>query len=217
MLNITTLAVGAVSTNCYIVSDPQTREAAVVDPGDSAKLILGRIQADNLSVRTIFLTHGHFDHILALDEVRRATGAKAVIHEADAAYLRERALSGPFRGVSPPVTEADVLTREGETFPLGAFTFEVLHTPGHTPGSICLRVAAPGGGKNGVLFTGDTLFEDDCGRCDLPGGDYGAMLASLRRLAALDGDYVVFPGHDVSTTLSREREKNVNMKEAAGF
>lgn len=214
MLNITTLVVGAVSTNCYIVSDAETREAAVIDPGDGAGRILERAQKDGLTVRTIFLTHGHFDHILALEEVRRATGARVVIHEADAGYLQDKSLSAPFRGISSPVTEADVLTRNGDTFPLGSYTVEVLHTPGHTPGSICLRVATPGGEKDGVLFTGDTLFEDDCGRCDLPGGDYSVMLLSLRRLAVLEGDFFVYPGHDVSTTLSRERENNTNMREA---
>lgn len=216
MLNITTLVVGAVSTNCYIVNDTETREAVIIDPGDNAKQILERVRADSLAVRTIFLTHGHFDHILALEEARRATGAKVVIHEADAAFLRDKSLSGPFRGISPPVTEADILTRGGEVSPLGGCVFEILHTPGHTPGSICLRVKTPGGEKDGVLFTGDTLFEDDCGRCDLPGGDYGAMLSSLRRLAELEGDYFVYPGHDVPTTLSRERRLNRNMREATG-
>ncbi|MDR0293788.1 MAG: MBL fold metallo-hydrolase [Oscillospiraceae bacterium] len=214
MFSVDSLVVGVVSTNCYIAADTETREAAVIDPGDKAGLILGRVREKGLTLRYIFLTHGHFDHTLALEEVRRATGAKAVIHEADAVYLRDAGLSGPFGRAKAITAEADVLTRHGETFPLGAYTFEVLHTPGHTPGSICLRVPAPEGGTAGVLFTGDTLFEDDCGRCDLPGGDYAAMLASLRLLASLEGDYTVYPGHDVATTLSRERKRNVNMREA---
>lgn len=217
MLNITSLTVGVVSTNCYIAVDTSTREAAIIDPGDKAEAILERIRAEGCAVRYIFLTHGHFDHILALEEVRGATGAKCVIHEADASFLREPGLSSPFGRVMVKTATADILARDGETFPLGAYAFEVLHTPGHTPGSMCLRVLTPDGecgGMAGVLFTGDTLFEDDCGRCDLPGGDYGAMLASLRRLAALEGDYDVYPGHDISTTLSRERERNVNMLEA---
>ncbi|MCL2003988.1 MAG: MBL fold metallo-hydrolase [Oscillospiraceae bacterium] len=188
MLNVQTFVVGMVSTNCYIVCDAETRAAAVIDPGDRAEVILSLIREKALTVDYIFLTHGHFDHVLALDEVRRATGAKSVVH----------GLEG---------VEADILIRGGETFPLGGHTVEALHTPGHTPGSVCYRV-------KDILFTGDTLFEDDCGRCDLPGGDYGVMLESLRRLAALDGDYTVYPGHDVSTTLSRERAHNVNMREA---
>ncbi|MDR1693307.1 MAG: MBL fold metallo-hydrolase [Oscillospiraceae bacterium] len=213
MLQIETLVVGAVSTNCYLVSDGETLDAAIVDPGGGAERILSRIRANGLNVRYVFLTHGHFDHILALEEVR--PGAAVVIHEKDAAYLRDRSLSAPFRGLSAPVTDADILARDGDAFRLGRYTVEVLHTPGHTPGSVCLRIPEAGGGREGVLFTGDTLFEDDCGRCDLPGGDYAAMLRSLRRLAALPGDYAVYPGHDVATTLQRERERNANMLEAA--
>ncbi|MCL2030394.1 MAG: MBL fold metallo-hydrolase [Oscillospiraceae bacterium] len=214
MLSISSLTLGIVATNCYIVTDTDAGETALIDPGDRAGAILERVRADRLEVRYIFLTHGHFDHILAMEEVRRATGAACVIHEADAAYLSDPALSSPFGRTGAQSAKADILTREGEAFALGAYRFEVLHTPGHTPGSVCLRVMTPGGERDGALFTGDTLFEDDCGRCDLPGGDYGAMLASLRRLAALEGDYAVYPGHDVSTTLSREREGNVNMREA---
>jgi glyoxylase-like metal-dependent hydrolase (beta-lactamase superfamily II) len=188
MLNVQTVVVGMVSTNCYIVSDPETLEAVIIDPGDRADRILHFVRKNNLTVRYIFLTHGHFDHVLALEDVRRETGAKAVVHEAEPA-------------------DADVLARHGDTFPLGGYTFELLHTPGHTPGSGCYRVS-------NLLFTGDTLFEDDCGRCDLPGGNYEKMLESLRFLASLEGDYTVYPGHDVSTTLSRERTHNRNMLEA---
>jgi glyoxylase-like metal-dependent hydrolase (beta-lactamase superfamily II) len=188
MLSVQTLVVGRVSTNCYIVHDPETREAAVIDPGDRAEAILEAVRENGLNVRCIFLTHGHFDHVLALEKVRSVTGAKAVAHQAD--------------GV-----KADILAQDGEFFPLGGYAFEVLHTPGHTPGCICLRI-------ENLLFTGDTLFEDDCGRCDLPRGDYRVMLKSLRRLAELEGDYKVYPGHDVSTTLSRERECNASMREA---
>jgi glyoxylase-like metal-dependent hydrolase (beta-lactamase superfamily II) len=214
MLKVFTLVVGIVSTNCCVAIDTDSREAAVIDPGDRAQAILERVRDEKLDVRYIFLTHGHFDHILAMEEVRRETGAKCVVHEADAPYLSDPSLSSPFGRVGLETSAADILTRDGETFPLGRYTFEVLHTPGHTPGSICLRVMTPDGKRGGILFTGDTLFEDDCGRCDLPGGDYAAMLASLRRLAALEGDYDVYPGHDVSTTLARERERNVNMREA---
>jgi glyoxylase-like metal-dependent hydrolase (beta-lactamase superfamily II) len=188
MLKVQILVVGMVSTNCYIVYDTETREAAVIDPGDRAGVILEAVKGNDLTVRYIFLTHGHFDHVLALEEVRGATGAKAVAHEDE--------------GV-----KADILTHDGETFLLGGTAVDVLHTPGHTPGSVCYRV-------KDLLFTGDTLFEDDCGRCDLPGGDYSLMLKSLRRLAELEGDYKVYPGHDVSTALSREREHNRNMREA---
>jgi glyoxylase-like metal-dependent hydrolase (beta-lactamase superfamily II) len=203
---IHTIITGVVSTNCYIVSDPQTGEAAVIDPGDGADKILAYLRRNSLTARYIFLTHGHFDHMLAMEAVRKETGAPSVIHKADADYLRNPALSSPF-GIRTSPSEPDIQTSHGDTYPLGGQTIEVLHTPGHTPGSICLR-------SGNSLFTGDTLFEDDCGRCDLPGGDYGVMLNSLRFLASLEGDYTVYPGHDVSTTLSRERAHNINMREA---
>jgi glyoxylase-like metal-dependent hydrolase (beta-lactamase superfamily II) len=206
MLKVQTLVVGMVSTNCYIVYDPEAREAAVVDPGDKADAIIDAVRGNALTVKYVLLTHGHFDHVLALDGVRGAFGAKAVIHEADADYLRDPDLSGRF-GRLRASTDADILVRGGETFSLGRYAIEVLHTPGHTPGSVCYRA-------NGLLFTGDTLFEGDCGRCDFPGGDYGEMLKSLRCLAELEGDCTVYPGHDVSTTLSRERKHNANMLQA---
>ena len=188
MLSVQTVIVGRLHTNCYIVTDQETKEAVIIDPGGNAGDILNAVHGEGLTVRHILLTHGHFDHVLALEEVSRATGAKVVAHQAEE-------------------LEADLFVKNGDVLPLGAAVFEVLHTPGHTPGSVCYRIET-------LLFTGDTLFEGDCGRCDLPGGDYDAMLGSLRLLASLDGDYTVYPGHDVSTTLSRERGHNRNMLEA---
>ena len=201
-----TIIVGIVSTNCYIVSDPETREAIVIDPGDGADEILAYLTQEKLTVKYIFLTHGHFDHILAMEEVRKQTRAPAVIHKDDAEFLRNPRLSSPFGARSAPA-EPDIETSHGDTFHVGVQTIEVLHTPGHTPGGICLKIGS-------LLFTGDTLFEGDCGRCDLPGGDYKTMLRSLRFLASLEGDFTVYPGHDVSTTLDRERTYNANMREA---
>jgi glyoxylase-like metal-dependent hydrolase (beta-lactamase superfamily II) len=208
MLNIHTIVAGVVSTNCYIVSVPETKEAAVIDPGDSADKILSYLRENNLTARYIFLTHGHFDHLLAMEEIRKQTAAPVIIHQADTEHLRNPGLSSPM-GMRTSPSEPDIQASHGDTFPLGGQTIEVLHTPGHTPGSICLRIGRE-------LFTGDTLFEDDCGRCDLPGGDYSLMLKSLRFLASLEGDFRVYPGHDVSTTLDREREHNLNMREALG-
>jgi glyoxylase-like metal-dependent hydrolase (beta-lactamase superfamily II) len=190
MLKLKTLVVGMISTNCYIVYDTETLQAAVVDPGAGSASIIQALRDENLSLEYIFLTHGHFDHVTALDKLRAACGGRTVAHEKEDVKVGDL-----------------TLTRDGEVFMMGDHSFEVLHTPGHTEGSICLRV-------KDMLFTGDTLFEDDCGRCDLPGGDYGAMLRSLRRLAGLEGDFKVYPGHDVSTTLSRERTHNKNMLEA---
>lgn len=206
------ITVGRVMTNCYIVSDVNTRDAVVIDPGDDAEGILKLINSQGLRVKYIFLTHGHFDHVLAVDKVREATGAKCVIHEKDAALMTNPPRAVAFGAAPKP---ADILVRGGEEFEAGALRFKWMHTPGHTPGSCC--VICGGAMRQNAIYTGDTLFEDDCGRCDLPGGDYPAMLDSLRALAALEGDYRVFPGHDVPTTLDRERRHNVNMREALGL
>jgi glyoxylase-like metal-dependent hydrolase (beta-lactamase superfamily II) len=206
-MHIETLVVGYVKTNCYIVYD-DSGNAVVIDPGENARAILDFLDRNSLKLRYIFLTHGHFDHILAVPDLKDATGAKVVISEADAACLQypEKSLAGYFRKKHRPVTP-DMLANDGDTFEAGEMKFTYLLTPGHTPGSAVIM-------SGNVLFTGDTLFEDDCGRCDLPGGDYSEMLRSLRRLYALEGDYDVYPGHDVKTTLSRERIHNVNMREA---
>lgn len=201
------LEVGQVMTNCYIVADEVSGEAAVIDPGDNAQAILEVIAAGRFRVKYIFLTHGHFDHVLAVDAVRDATGAQCVIHRLDAGLMTHPPY-GLAVGRAPRA--ADILTEDGAEFAVGSLRFVWMHTPGHTPGSCCIVCGR-------TIYSGDTLFEDDCGRCDLPGGDYSVMLESLRRLAALDGDYAVHPGHDVSTTLSRERACNSNMLEALGL
>ncbi len=202
------LLVGAAQTNCYIVADERTRECAVIDPGDDAERILALLRDEGFDAKFIFLTHGHFDHVLAAPEVRSATGALIVIHALDAGHLRHSSLSLSKVGIGRGLNfSADKQASEGDSFTLGDTSFAWLHTPGHTPGSCCLLCGD-------ALYSGDTLFEDDCGRCDLPGGNYQDMLASLRRLAALPGDKLVYPGHDVSTTLARERVYNANMLEA---
>ncbi|MDR1736368.1 MAG: MBL fold metallo-hydrolase [Oscillospiraceae bacterium] len=205
MLKVHAVVPKGFAANCYIVSDGG--EAFVVDPGGGAEELLAFLRDNRLAVRYIFLTHGHFDHIGALDAVRRATGAQAVIHKADAPYLANTRLNASFLSEGVVCAGADITVSGGETFLLGAHETGVLHTPGHTPGSVCLKIGT-------YLFTGDTLFEDDCGRCDFPGGSRAEMLRSLRLLASLPGDYTVLPGHDVSTTLDRERRVNADMLKA---
>lgn len=206
-MNVHSIVVGPVSTNCYIVNDDAGR-AAVIDPGDNAPKILAWIRENALSVEKIFLTHGHFDHIMAVAPLKEATGAEVVIAAGDAEKLLDPARSLASRvGLRPTSIRPDRLAGDGDVFSVGALCFTVLLTPGHTPGSAVLLCER-------TMFSGDTLFEGDCGRCDLPGGSYPEMLRSLRRLYALEGDYTVYPGHDVSTTLDRERRFNQNMLEA---
>jgi len=198
---IKTLPVGQIETNCYIVTDEDTLECAVIDPGDESNTILDYIEEHHLKPKYIFLTHGHFDHTMAVNAVYEETGATVCMNEKDAGAVLDNA---PFKFNPPKDT---IWYKEGDILHVGALTFEVIETPGHTPGGVCLRCGE-------ALFTGDTLFRDSCGRTDLYGGDMRELMKSLRRLDALPGDYEVYPGHMDSSTLSRERAYNYYMRYA---
>ena len=204
------LCVGMVRTNCDIVYDEATREAAVIDPGDNAKSILHAVNEEQLNVKYVLLTHAHFDHILAAHEVLEATGAQYVVPEKDI-WLLSRDNMGQFRGLARNYVQdtPDILANEGTEVTFGGMTATYMATPGHTPGSSVIRIGD-------CLFTGDTLFRHECGRCDLEGGDFSAMLRSLKRLHDLDGDYKVFPGHEGISTLNEERAYNPYMLQAMG-
>ena len=188
-MNVKKLALGAYQTNCYLLFNDT--EALVIDPGYEADTILDALQGRKL--RAILLTHGHFDHVGAVKELVAETGCDVYLHPAEATM--------------PPMMTAGQLYYthtygEGDTVsPIDGVELAVLHTPGHTPGSVCLI-------WGDQMFSGDTLFEGSCGRVDLPGGDPRVMLQSLRRLASLQADYHVHPGHGSSTTLSGEKQYN---------
>lgn len=196
------LCVGAIGTNCYIVFDEKSKEGAVVDPGDNAQSILQAARDEGVAIRYILLTHAHFDHVLAADAVQKATGAQTVLHGDDLPHLKKEAVSAfdPYltNYVEPQV---DIIAREGTEVSFGGMTATYLHTPGHTPGSCTIRIGD-------CLFTGDTMFRHECGRCDFPGGNFNSMLDSLQRLSELPGDYHVLPGHEGVSTLEEERRKN---------
>jgi len=195
------LAVGPMAANCYVVGCDRTKEAAVIDPGGDAMAIFRVITRDGLTVRCIINTHAHVDHIAANSEIKRLTGAELLIHELDAASLKN-----PVRNLSllSPLAirsaSADRTLRDGDVVAAGDLKLEVIHTPGHTPGGISLRCGD-------ALFTGDTLFSGSVGRTDFPGGSFEALLRSLRRLLDL-GDLNVYPGHGPFTTLAAERSSN---------
>ena len=201
--------VGMLQTNCSIVYDEDSLQAAVIDPGDKADAILEDIKKHGLKVKYIFLTHGHYDHIMAVNKVKDETGAQVVIHEADSRHLKDPKMASNGLTVSRAKCQADITVKGGEVFDVGNMKFEYIHTPGHTKGSCVLRCGD-------TLFAGDTLFKNDCGRCDLPDGNYKSMLSSLKILHDLEGDYKVIPGHDDFTTLEQERQNNPYMREAMG-
>lgn len=196
-MTLSSLTVGSIGTNCYILYDEKTLDAAVIDPGDNAKPVADRIRELGLNVRAILLTHGHFDHCGDVKRIRKLTGAQVFVHPADRdlpIMLR--------RGL-----EADRDLADGDVLDLAGTRLRVLHTPGHTPGSVCFLCGD-------LLFSGDTLFAGGCGRTDFPGGDAEQMAASLRRLGSIPEDLRVLPGHGESSTLNAERRTNYFMLQA---
>lgn len=197
-------AVGPLQCNCYIVGDPVTKEAIVIDPGGDAGHLATSLAAKELSVVAIVATHAHFDHIVAAEELRRLTGAPFHMHQADKPLLDWFQESGRmFLGLdlgAPPEVDSDA--PEGTLLTAGSARLEVLHTPGHSPGSISLV-------GEGVLFAGDTLFAGSIGRTDLPGGDTQLLLDAVQqKLFPLGDDVIVWPGHGPETTLGAERVSN---------
>ena len=201
-MKVKVMQVGPIGTNCYVLEDDTTGKAAVIDPGDEAGRILKVLEEDKVEVEYILLTHGHYDHTTAVPELARTFPQAAIyIHKADAngAGSQLFPLAGQVEGLK--------YYDEGDTLPLGSLTIQVLHTPGHSPGSVTLKV-------EDVLFTGDTLFCGSMGRTDLGGGSYEQIMASLKRLGRLEGDFHVCPGHDRTSTLDRERKYNPFLLEA---
>lgn len=198
---VKTLVVGQLETNCYIVSDEKTLNCAVIDPGDESNTILDYLESNKLTAAAIFLTHGHYDHQLAACAVSAATGTPIWVHKADT--LPEDA-----RDIFKLTVNSSVRFYGEEcSVSVGGLTFYVMETPGHSPGSVTLRC-------ENALFTGDTLFRNSCGRTDLGEGNMRALMRSLTRLSALEGDFEVYPGHMDATTLDRERRFNDYIKYA---
>ncbi len=205
-MKIITLPLGEMQTNCYILTDEKSGESAVVDPGIYLPVLEEEIKDKN--IKYILLTHGHFDHVWGVKELKEKTGAKVVISRKDSACLGdcEHNLCHEV-GIKMNECRADILVSDKDKLSLGDEEIEVLATPGHTDGSVCYLCK-----KSRIMISGDTLFCRTCGRTDMLGGDPMKMLDSLRLLKALDGDYTVYPGHNRKTTLDEERVKNRYMK-----
>jgi hydroxyacylglutathione hydrolase len=206
-------AVGPLACNCYVVGEEATRLAIVIDPGGDAEELVTEITEQRLIITAIVATHAHFDHIIAAERLRALTGAPFILHDDDRSLLDWMQESGRlFLGVDlPPPPEVDTSAKEGDYITAGDVALEVVHTPGHSPGSISL--VAPD-----VVFSGDTLFASSIGRTDLPGGDGQALLDAVRsKLFTLDGDPAVYPGHGPTTTLETERAHNPFVGDNARF
>ena len=217
------LPVGMLQCNCHIVGDPQTGEAIVIDPGDDAGRILEVIERHHLKVTTIVVTHTHIDHVIGLRRVHEATNAPVSLHADDLSLYRMLDVQASWLGwKSPEESQIDQLVREGDVIRWGRYEAQVLHTPGHTPGSICLYVPSDmppattddGATKftksgSGRLFAGDTLFAGSIGRTDLWGGSFAEIIRSLKgKLLDLPDGTIVYPGHGESTTIGKERATN---------
>jgi hydroxyacylglutathione hydrolase len=217
------LPVGMLQCNCHIVGDPRTLEAIVIDPGDDAGRILEVIRRHGLKVRAIVITHTHIDHVVGLQQLHQATGAPVYMHPDDVELYRMLEMQASWMGwKTPEQAHVDQLLREGDSIRWGPFEAQVLHTPGHTKGSICLYMpgdilethAAAIAAKSserlpGRLFAGDTLFAGSIGRTDLWGGSFETIIGSLKgKVLELPDDTIVYPGHGETTTIGRERAIN---------
>ncbi len=198
--------VGPLQCNCIIVGDERTKQAVVIDPGDELERITDCLRRHDLHVASIVATHAHIDHVGALAELKRSTGSAVLMHEADIPLYRQLAQQATWLGVpSPPIGEVDDQLVDGGRIEFGAKTLEVSHTPGHSPGSVCLTLAQ----DRPILFAGDTLFAGSIGRTDLWGGSLEQILKSIRfKLLTLPDDVLVIPGHGPQTTIGAERRTN---------
>ena len=196
------LELGMFASNCYIVGDESSKEGMIIDPGAEANRIMGVVEELGLDIKFIVLTHGHIDHVGALAEVKEATGAEVAIHVNDARSLQANPLRQAFSPSSQELPSPDILLKEGDILDIGSLHFRVLHTPGHSPGCICLL-------EEGVVFSGDTLFNFGIGRADFPGASYDEELESIRtKLLVLPDNTAVYPGHGPETTIGVKRQFN---------
>ena len=200
MMKIKHLALGDYQTNCYIVYDEASPTCVIIDPGYEPERVLDTVKNLGLTVDSILLTHGHFDHVGAVEKIVEATGCKLWMSESDWSQPIDPLHTHYYPIANCDFTEVSFF-EDGQEVCAGGLTFTVLATPGHTKGSVCFLC-------ENTLFSGDTLFARSCGRTDLPGGDWNTIQNSLRRIAHLDGNFTVYPGHGESTTLAIEKQYN---------
>jgi hydroxyacylglutathione hydrolase len=199
---IRSLVVGPLENNCFIIADENTKDGLVVDPGDEPDRILDLINKNSFNIKYIVCTHAHFDHVGAVPDLKKETGAKIVIHRDELEIYKSTKDQAAIWGYElDPLPEPDMFVSEGDKIEVGDLRFEILHTPGHSPGGICVY-------GEGILITGDTLFAGSVGRTDFYGGDMEKLKRSFRRLLSLSDKIKVLPGHGPETTIGQERTDN---------
>lgn len=204
MIKVKYTVLGALANNCYLLTDEKSGNSALIDCTEASDKMYDFI--GDAALDYILLTHGHFDHIGGVTEIREKYGAKVVIGKADEGMLSSSKLSlASYSFITQKNAKADITVSDGDTLTLGETVITVMTTPGHTKGGVCYIA-------DDVIFTGDTLFCCDCGRTDFPGGSFEEIKKSLKRLAALDKNYTVYPGHDEFSTLDFERKNNPYMR-----
>lgn len=203
-MKIQGFAMGMIGTNCYVVSD-ENNICAIVDCDGNPQPLFEYIEENQLKPTHILLTHGHFDHIGAVEAVKEKYGCKVYAGAKEKNVLTDPKINHSAFAATPLSLEADVYCQEGDVISVGDLEFKVMETPGHTEGSVCYLV-------DRTILSGDTLFYGSCGRTDFPTGDWQTIIHSLERLKNLEGDYVVYPGHGPATTLENERASNPFMK-----
>ncbi len=198
-----TVIAGHLDVNCYLIGCEESHAGAVIDPGGDAEEIIKKAEKLGLKLKYIVCTHGHVDHIAAVDEIRKATGAKVMIHGADAEMLTDPQKNlSVFMGEKISIQPADIILKEGDVIDIGTVQLEVLHVPGHTPGGICLKTPT-------AVFSGDTLFAGSIGRSDFPGGNHGLLVKGIKeKLLTLPDETRVYPGHGPDTLIGQEKRHN---------
>ena len=207
------LQVGTLRTNCYIIADELTKECAIIDPGDNALSISNVIEDNDLIVKYILLTHGHFDHIMALSKLREKYKVDVIIHEDEAKYLKNPNFNLSAMMDIKPISIASYKSiKDNDEIQIGSLIVKAIKVPGHTEGSICYYIES-----EDVLIAGDTLFNGGIGRCDLYGGDYFTLVNSIKtKLFTLPDKTIVYPGHGESTSIGYEKENNTQLNVEIG-
>ncbi|MBI5639849.1 MAG: MBL fold metallo-hydrolase [Nitrospirae bacterium] len=210
-MHIERIIVGQLDVNCYLVSDEATSDAVIIDPGDESERIVELIEGKGLRPKYVFLTHCHYDHVCAAGDLKKKYNAALIMHKDEIemyGMTKQLCISWGYDAGDFPSPDRTV--KEGDEISIGSCVFKVLHTPGHTPGGVCLY-----GEK--TLFTGDTLFKGSVGRTDLPGGDTGMLFDSLNKITKLPADTRVYCGHGDETTIGLELKQNPFLNEQNRF